>query len=58
MKIRFCDSKEFIPLVDLGFAPPSNAYIEKSKKYNPELNYSLKVNVCKNLFSSSNRGLH
>ncbi len=50
MKCRFCDSKEFIPLVDLGFAPPSNAYIEKSKKYNPELNYSLKVNVCKNCF--------
>lgn len=50
MKCRFCESKEFIPLVDLGFAPPSNAYIEKSKKYNPEINYSLKVNVCKNCF--------
>ena len=50
MKCRFCESEEFIPLVDLGFAPPSNAYIEKSRKYNPEINYSLKVKVCKNCF--------
>ena len=50
MKCRFCESEEFILLVDLGFAPPSNAYIEKSRKYNPEINYSLKVKVCKNCF--------
>lgn len=43
---RHCKSEKFVPLIDLGFAPPSNAYLTKEKLKQPEVYYPLRVNVC------------
>ena len=44
---RHCNSEQAMPFVDLGFAPPSNAYLTKENLYKPEIYYPLRVNVCK-----------
>lgn len=46
MKCRHCGSPLCLPFVDLGFAPPSNAYLTVDQLEQPELTFPLKVMVC------------
>jgi hypothetical protein len=46
MKCRHCDSSLEHTFLDLGFAPPSNAYLSSADLIKPELFYPLKLNVC------------
>ena len=46
MKCRHCDSPLSLPLIDLGTAPPSNAYLTADKLDKPERRYPLRVLVC------------
>lgn len=46
MKCRFCKNELEHIFVDLGFAPPSNAYIAKENLYKPEIYYPLRIYVC------------
>lgn len=46
MKCRHCHSEINLPLVDLGSAPPSNAYLAEKDLHAPESWYPLRVLVC------------
>jgi hypothetical protein len=46
MKCRCCSSELKNTFLDLGFAPPSNAYLTESDKARPETYFPLKVMVC------------
>ena len=46
MKCRHCDSPLEHLFLDLGFAPPSNAYLTDADLARPEKYYPLKVKVC------------
>ncbi|CAM3412289.1 class I SAM-dependent methyltransferase [Mycobacterium colombiense] len=46
MKCRHCGVPLDLSFVDLGFAPPSNAYLEADSLSCPEVNYPLRVKVC------------
>jgi len=46
MKCRHCGSELKAPLVDLGSAPPSNAYLTEQKLHAPEKWFPLRVLVC------------
>lgn len=46
MKCRHCGTKLTLPLIDLGSAPPSNAYLTKQTLKTPEKWYPLSVLVC------------
>ncbi|MBF0125993.1 MAG: class I SAM-dependent methyltransferase [Magnetococcales bacterium] len=46
MKCRHCDAALSLPLVDLGSAPPSNAYLTGETLHQPEWWYPLRVLVC------------
>jgi SAM-dependent methyltransferase len=46
MKCRHCQAELFLPLVNLGYAPPSNAYRTKADLNKPELFFPLRVWVC------------
>jgi SAM-dependent methyltransferase len=46
MKCRHCGMALEHNLVDLGFAPPSNAYVYAEDLSNPEVHYPLRVKVC------------
>ena len=46
MNCRHCQAPLEHTFVDLGFAPPSNAYLTKSDLTRPEKYYPLKVKVC------------
>ena len=46
MKCRHCNSALALPLVDLGSAPPSNAYLTRQKLREPETHFPLRVLVC------------
>lgn len=46
MKCRHCSSELSHTFLDLGFAPPSNAYLTKDDLIKPEKYYPLKVMVC------------
>lgn len=46
MKCRHCGSELQIPLVDLGSAPPSNAYLSEQSLHAPEKWFPLRVLVC------------
>jgi predicted TPR repeat methyltransferase len=46
MRCRQCDKKLTLSLVDLGTAPPSNAYLTKDSLDHPELWFPLRVLVC------------
>lgn len=46
MKCRHCGADVTLPFVDLGAAPPSNAYLDVSALDAPETHYPLKVMVC------------
>lgn len=46
MKCRHCAAEVTLPFVDLGTAPPSNAYLDAAALDTPETWYPLKVMVC------------
>ncbi|MDH3635812.1 MAG: class I SAM-dependent methyltransferase [Gammaproteobacteria bacterium] len=46
MKCRHCDSLLEHTFLDLGFAPPSNAYLCNGDLNKPELYYPLRLKVC------------
>lgn len=46
MKCRHCGSELNLPLVDLGSAPPSNAYLTERTLHAPEKWFPLRVLVC------------
>ena len=46
MNCRHCKAPLKHTFLDLGFAPPSNAYLTKADLSNPEIYYPLKVKVC------------
>ena len=46
MNCRHCKTKLELTFADLGFAPPSNAYLSPKKLSEPEQYYPLKVMVC------------
>jgi SAM-dependent methyltransferase len=46
MKCRHCGSKLELQLVDLGSAPPSNAYLTEETLHSPEVWIPLRVLVC------------
>lgn len=46
MKCRHCGSELALPLVDLGSAPPSNAYLNELTLHAPEKWFPLRVLVC------------
>ena len=48
MKCRHCGSELKLPLVDLGSAPPSNAYLTEQTLHTPEKWFPLRVLVCEN----------
>ncbi len=48
MKCRHCGSALTLPLVDLGSAPPSNAYLTEHSLHMPEKWFPLRVLVCDN----------
>ena len=46
MNCRHCHSPLEHTFLDLGFAPPSNAYLRKEDLNTPEVYYPLKLKVC------------
>lgn len=48
MKCRHCNTLIHLPLIDLGTAPPSNAYLTAITMRRPEKWFPLKVVVCQN----------
>jgi SAM-dependent methyltransferase len=46
MKCRHCHTELTLPLVDLGSAPPSNAYLTQQTLHAPEKYFPLRVLVC------------
>jgi len=46
MNCRHCDSPLEHTFLDLGFAPPSNAYLSEADLTKPEMYYPLKLKVC------------
>lgn len=46
MKCRHCQTQLFHNFIDLGFAPPSNAYLTVEQLKQPEVYFPLKVKVC------------
>ena len=50
MNCRHCRSPLNHTFLDLGFAPPSNAYLKSEDLIKPELYYPLKLKVCENCY--------
>ena len=48
MNCRHCQKKLKYTFLDLGFAPPSNAYLSEDDLKCPELYFPLKIRVCDN----------
>jgi hypothetical protein len=46
MNCRHCHAPLGQPFLDLGFAPPSNAYRTATQLDDPELSYPLRLSVC------------
>lgn len=46
MKCRHCDQALRLPFLDLGSAPPSNAYLSEAALHGPETWYPLRLLVC------------
>ena len=46
MKCRHCKSPLELNFLDLGHAPPSNAYLTADALNRPEVTYPLRVKVC------------
>ena len=58
MHCRSCGENNIKQLVDLGYAPPSNAYLELKDLQSPEIYYPLKVNICPNCFLAQTEDLN
>ncbi|MHA8072222.1 methyltransferase domain-containing protein [Aquirufa ecclesiirivi] len=50
MNCRFCQSNLTHQFVDLGFSPPSNAFLSNAQLNQPETYYPLKIMVCDKCF--------
>jgi len=50
MQCRHCENKLNHTLIDLGFSPPSNNYLDNSQLSKPEITYPLVVKVCDSCF--------
>lgn len=50
MKCRFCNSELTVTFIDLGSAPPSNAYLTTQSLHAPEKWFPLRVLVCDECF--------
>lgn len=48
MKCRHCGSELRLPFLDLGNAPPSNAYLTAEALHGPEVWFPLRILVCEN----------
>ena len=48
MRCRFCNNQNLQNFLDLGCAPPSNAYVTKDNLQKGEVYYPLKVKICPN----------
>lgn len=48
MKCRHCATQLQATFVNLGFAPPSNAYLTEDALFHPETHYPLEIKVCEN----------
>ena len=48
MQCRFCNNQVIKSFIDLGYAPPSNAYLTLEDLQKPEVYYPLNVKVCEN----------
>ncbi|WP_434151181.1 methyltransferase domain-containing protein [Methylocaldum gracile subsp. desertum] len=48
MKCRHCSNLLKHVFLDLGFAPPSNAYLDAARLHAPEIHFPLKLFVCHN----------
>jgi hypothetical protein len=48
MKCRHCGQLISLPFLDLGSAPPSNAYLGKTDLNGPETWFPLRLLVCEN----------
>ena len=46
MRCRHCNTELTLPLIDLGSAPPSNAYLTEQTLHEPEKWFPLRVLVC------------
>jgi len=46
MKCRHCDTTLTIDFLNLGHAPPSNAYLDADRLTKPEIYYPLRIRVC------------
>ena len=46
MKCRNCQAELTLPLIDMGAAPPSNAYLNQQTLHAPEKYFPLRVLVC------------
>ena len=46
MKCRHCAKDLRLPFLDLGSAPPSNAYLSEAALHGPETWYPLRLLVC------------
>ena len=46
MKCRHCNKLLEKTFLDLGYAPPSNSYLNKKDLNNPEIYYPLRIKVC------------
>lgn len=46
MRCRHCNTELTLPLIDLGAAPPSNAYLTEQTLHAPEKYFPLRVLVC------------
>lgn len=50
MKCRYCENELTHEFVDLGFSPPSNAFLKNEQLNAPETYYPLKIMVCEKCF--------
>ena len=48
MKCRHCKTELELEFLDLGNAPPSNAYLNKEDLRKPEITYPLRILTCTN----------
>lgn len=46
MRCRHCGAEVSLPMIDLGAAPPSNAYLKAENLHGPEVWFPLRVLVC------------
>jgi len=50
MICRACQSEDLVSVINLGFSPPSNAFLKKEDMMQGEVYYPLRVKICTNCF--------